>query len=66
MELAGLRHLAGAAAAAVSFFFVVLLVGFAYEWKTGALDWVRAVTNTAMDTPALSESSPRAALRTIE
>ena len=25
-------------------FFVVLFVGFAYEWKTGAFDWVRAVT----------------------
>ena len=29
---------------AVTFFFVVLLIGFAYEWKTGALDWVRALT----------------------
>ena len=29
---------------AVMFFFVVLLIGFAYEWKTGALDWVRALT----------------------
>ena len=25
-------------------FFLVLFVGFAYEWKTGAFDWVRAVT----------------------
>ncbi len=66
LELAGLRHLAGAAAAAVSFFFVVLLVGFAYEWKTGALDWVRAVTDSATDAPAPSSSGPRAALRTIE
>lgn len=24
-------------------FFMVLFVGFAYEWKTGAFDWVRAV-----------------------
>jgi NADH-quinone oxidoreductase subunit A len=29
---------------AILFFFVVLLIGFAYEWKTGAFDWVRAVT----------------------
>ena len=29
---------------ATLFFFVVLFVGFAYEWKTGAFDWVRAVT----------------------
>ena len=35
LDLAGLRQMAGIAAAAVSFFFVVLLVGFAYEWKTG-------------------------------
>ena len=28
---------------ATLFFFVVLFVGFAYEWKTGAFDWVRAV-----------------------
>jgi NADH-quinone oxidoreductase subunit A len=25
-------------------FFVVLLIAFAYEWKIGALDWVRSVT----------------------
>ena len=29
---------------ATLFFFVVLFVGFTYEWKTGAFDWVRAVT----------------------
>ena len=39
----GAWQLAGLALAAGSFFFVVLLIGFAYEWKTGALDWVRAV-----------------------
>ncbi len=31
-------------------FFGVLLVGFAYVWKRGDLDWVRAVANTP--TPA--------------
>jgi NADH-quinone oxidoreductase subunit A len=25
-------------------FFAVLMVGFAYVWKRGDLDWVRAVT----------------------
>ena len=30
-------------------FFVVLFVGFAYEWKTGAFDWVRAVTGPRGD-----------------
>ena len=29
---------------ATLFFFFVLFIGFAYEWKTGAFDWVRAVT----------------------
>ena len=29
---------------AINLFFVVLLVGFAYEWKTGSLDWVKAVS----------------------
>jgi NADH-quinone oxidoreductase subunit A len=28
---------------AIMIFFWVLVFGFAYEWKTGALDWVRAV-----------------------
>ena len=28
----------------INVFFVVLLIGFAYEWKTGAFDWVRAVS----------------------
>ncbi len=31
---------------ATLFFFLVLFVGFAYEWKTGAFDWVRAVTRS--------------------
>ena len=29
---------------AIMLFFVILLIGFAYEWKTGAFDWVRALT----------------------
>lgn len=33
------------AALAMAVFFVVLLIGFAYEWRSGAFDWVRAVTN---------------------
>ena len=28
---------------AIMIFFWVLVIGFAYEWVTGALDWVRAV-----------------------
>jgi NADH-quinone oxidoreductase subunit A len=37
------RALAAAAMIDMGLFFVVLLVGFAYLWKRGDLDWVRAV-----------------------
>jgi hypothetical protein len=37
------RRLAAAAMIDMGVFFVVLLVGFAYLWKQGDLDWVRAV-----------------------
>ncbi|MEK6249022.1 MAG: NADH-quinone oxidoreductase subunit A [Planctomycetales bacterium] len=36
-------------------FFFVLFVGFAYEWKTGAFDWVRAVTRTRGSPAAATE-----------
>lgn len=42
LEMAGLSQIMAVAAIAAGIFFVVLLVGFAYEWRTGALDWVRA------------------------
>jgi len=38
------RTLAWAAFGAINVFFGILLVGFFYEWKTGAFDWVRAVS----------------------
>lgn len=47
-------------------FFGVLLVGFAYVWKRGDLDWVRAVVAQAKEaaarprTPSLVESPPTA------
>jgi NADH-quinone oxidoreductase subunit A len=41
----GSSELARLAVCAVMFFFIVLLIGFAYEWKTGALDWVRAISH---------------------
>ena len=37
------RKLALASLADIAVFFAVLLVGFAYVWKRGDLDWVRAV-----------------------
>ncbi len=41
--VAGSRRLSQLALLAGGFFFAVLFVGFAYEWRTGALDWVRAI-----------------------
>jgi NADH-quinone oxidoreductase subunit A len=56
LEFAGLEQMMAFAFVAVAVFFVVLLVGFAYEWRTGALDWVRAMTphagKVAVDRPA--------------
>jgi NADH-quinone oxidoreductase subunit A len=40
---------------AIGVFFVVLLAGFAYEWKTGAFEWVRALTS---ETAAVSSLEP--------
>ena len=51
---AALRSTAGKIAwtsfADIAVFFGVLLVGFAYEWRTGALDWVRAVESPSQST----------------
>lgn len=55
LELAGLSQMVVVAAIAAAIFFVVLLVGFAYEWRTGALDWVRA-TEAAL--PAVERRGP--------
>jgi NADH-quinone oxidoreductase subunit A len=46
-ELAGARHLGLAAMADLAAFFAVLLVGFAYVWYQGDLNWVRAVGRRA-------------------
>ncbi len=51
LEFAGLRQIVALAALAALVFFVVLLVGFAYEWRTGALDWVRAMTKVKPTAP---------------
>jgi hypothetical protein len=50
----GARQLLGTAMVAAGIFFIVLLIGFAYEWKTGALDWVRG---TARARPETAEDS---------
>jgi NADH-quinone oxidoreductase subunit A len=59
LEFAGLKQMVQYSAVAVAFFFIVLLVGFAYEWRTGALDWVRATEATAR--ASRRTISPRAA-----
>jgi len=43
MIVGSARHLALAAMADMAVFFAVLLVGFAYVWSRGDLDWVRAL-----------------------
>ncbi len=46
----------------IAVFFGVLLVGFAYVWKRGDLDWVRAMIAQAKETAA---SRPRTSLGAI-
>jgi NADH-quinone oxidoreductase subunit A len=43
----------------IGVFFGVLLVGFAYVWKRGDLDWVRAVTRPRIE-PSRAPPPPRA------
>jgi NADH-quinone oxidoreductase subunit A len=51
----GARQLALITVVDIVVFFAVLVVGFAYVWKRGDLDWVRAVS--PRDTQAASPSS---------
>jgi len=44
--------LAGSAAVEMVAFFAVLMVGFAYVWFRGDLDWVRAVSSQSADAAA--------------
>jgi NADH-quinone oxidoreductase subunit A len=53
------RRLALASIADIAVFFGVLLVGFAYVWKRGDLDWVRAVSRPKTQ-PAYRAPPPRA------
>ena len=45
------RTLALAAAADLAVFFALILLGFAYVWRRGDLDWVRAI-DTSQSRPA--------------
>ena len=42
---AGAEQLMLLATVEVLVFFLILLIGFAYEWRMGALDWVRALVD---------------------
>jgi NADH-quinone oxidoreductase subunit A len=53
------RDLALTSFADIGAFFAVLLVGFAYVWKRGDLDWVRALTREKPE-PAKRPPTPRA------
>lgn len=57
---AGGKQLAGLAIWDIGVFFGVLLLGFAYVWKRGDLDWVRAVTDEPAKTarPTTTTLSP--------
>ena len=57
---AGARQLALVTLVDIVVFFAVLLVGFAYVWKRGDLDWVRAVTQQSAQRPH-ARTGPRAA-----
>jgi NADH-quinone oxidoreductase subunit A len=46
------RRLALAAVVDIGVFFGVLMVGFAYVWYRGDLDWVRAVSRQPAARPA--------------
>ena len=55
---AGSRQLALAAMVDIGVFFAVLLVGFAYVWYRGDLDWVRAVTRDPAEARGADFSPP--------
>lgn len=57
----GARQLAFVTLVDIAAFFAVLLVGFAYVWKRGDLDWVRAVSQErALAGPRATSDDPLA------
>ncbi len=53
------RRLAGLSIVDIAVFFAVLMVGFAYVWRRGDLDWVRAVApHRATPAPPPAERQP--------
>ncbi len=56
-----MRDLARIAMADMAVFFGVLLVGFAYVWRRGDLDWVRAMGGPGAESPGRAVPAPIAA-----
>ena len=59
-EVAAPQTLALTSFADIGVFFGVLLVGFAYVWKRGDLDWVRAVTRQRARSRLIASAAARA------
>ncbi len=59
----GAKLLLWLATVEVLVFFVILLIAFAYEWKLGALDWVRALTEEYRERAA--REVPESATQTV-
>jgi NADH-quinone oxidoreductase subunit A len=63
---ASARRLVWLSLADIVVFFAVLMVGFAYVWRRGDLDWVRAVSRArAQSRPADEEPSFEEAALTV-
>ena len=54
----GARQLAWITIVDIAAFFAVLLIGFAYVWRRGDLDWVRAVSQAKAAEPRLPTDDP--------
>jgi NADH-quinone oxidoreductase subunit A len=55
---AGASQLAWITIVDIAAFFAVLLIGFAYVWKRGDLDWVRAMSERARAEPRPASDDP--------
>ena len=54
----GARQLAWVTMVDIGAFFAVLLIGFAYVWRRGDLDWVRAVGQARAAEPRAASDDP--------
>ena len=54
----GMQQLAWVTIVDIGAFFAVLMIGFAYVWKRGDLDWVRAVSRERGQATSRSPAQP--------